>query len=355
MKKKIGIIGTGNISDIYIKNLETRFDNTEVYALSNHTREKAEKKAEQYGIKHIMTIEEIFTCKEIDIVLILTLPDSHYEIAKRSILAGKHTYIEKPIALEVSEAEELKKLAKERNIKLGCAPDTFMGGAFSTAYELVNEGLIGDILSATAFVANRGHENWHPNPEFYYKKGAGPLLDMGPYYITPLVRIIGNVTSVCAMTSKAFCERTITSEPHKGEIIKVEVDTHIAGTIRFENGATATIITSFDIAKNSLPQIELYGSKGTLKMPCPNDFGGDIYFCEYGSNEFKKIKYFDKYTDRVYNLRGLGISNMADSIDKGEEFLPNGNLATHVLEVMNSLIESGHKKKFIELKTKAYD
>lgn len=335
MKKyNIGIIGCGDISDIYVKNLSNKFDNTNVYALCNRTRKKAEVLAAKYNIEHVMDIDEIIACKDIDAILILTLPNSHYEIAKKCLLAKKHTYLEKPIAFTTEEGEELLAIARDNSILLGCAPDTFLGASLRTARKLIDEGLIGDITAASAFICFRGHEHWHPSPDFLYKKGAGPMLDIGPYYMTALVYLCGEAQAVSGFTSRAFTQRTITSQPLHGQMIDVEVDTHVSGNIRFKNGAIANVAASNDVCHHSLPTLELYGTKGSLKLPDPNWFSGPMYFCPWDENEFKEIKINPEFEAYKENSRGIGLSQLLSTLSTGEAPLASGTLANHVLGIM---------------------
>ena len=235
----VGIVGCGNISGIYLKNLTTVFGNVTVYACADLDAAKAKAAQEKYGIPHVMTFDEMLLSDEIETILNLTTPGSHYALSKRALLAGKNVYVEKPLALRYEDGKELVAIAKEKGLYLGCAPDTFLGAGIQTCMRLIGEGAIGRPIAASAFMMCRGHESWHPAPEFYYDIGGGPLLDMGPYYITALVRLLGRAESVMAYGAKAFEERTITSEPKKGTKIPVKVDTHNAGVIRIENGALA--------------------------------------------------------------------------------------------------------------------
>ncbi len=339
---KIGIIGCGNISDIYLQNLTTKFENTSVYALCDLMRDKAEAAAEKYHIPQVMDMDELIACSEIDAILILTLPASHYEISKKCLLAGKHAYVEKPIAFDKAEGEELVALATSKGLLLGCAPDTFLGASLRMAHKLIEEGLIGDITAANAFIGLPGHENWHPAPAFFYQKGGGPMLDIGPYYITALVSLCGPADAVCGFTRQAFKQRTITSEPLKGQVIDVEVETHVSGNIRFANGAIANVTTSFDICHHSLPNLEIYGTKGSLKLNDPNIFYQPIYYCPWGESEYKEITIDSSLDEVKENSRGVGLSQMLATLETGEKPLASGALASHVLAIMLAFEESSN-------------
>lgn len=351
MKKyKIGLVGCGNISDIYIENLNRRFPNTELYALCNRTRQKAINSAEKYGIPYVMEFYEMLECREIDVVLLLTLPESHYELAKQALEYGKHVYMEKPMGLCPAQAEDLAMTAKKKGLLLGCAPDTYLGAAVQTVKKFIEQGDLGDIVGGSAFVACRGHENWHPSPVFFYKRGGGPMLDMGPYYLTALVYLCGKVDCVAGMTSRTFENRTITSQPFAGEKIEVEVETHIAGVMRLKNGGIINVMTSFDVCNTTLPFIEIYGTKGSLKLPCPNNFSGELLFSPLGTKEYQKIEILPEYWQYQDNCRGLGLSVLLKEMDRtGNVPVENAEIAEHVLKVMCAFEESSKTQSFITI------
>lgn len=347
MKKiNIGVIGCGNISGIYFENLTKMFSNTSVYACSDVIEERAKKAAEKYNIPHVLSTEELLNCPAIDIILNITIPALHFEICKQALMAGKHVYVEKPLSLTIMQGNELTSLAKEKNLMLGCAPDTFLGGGLQTCRKLIDDGFIGTPIAATAFMVCHGHEGWHPDPEFYYQNGGGPMFDMGPYYLTTLISLLGPAKTVCGMTKITFPERIITSEKKFGNIIKVEVPTHIAGTIEFQNGAVATMITSFDVWSSTLPRIEIYGTLGTLVVPDPNTYDGPVLLKTAHGSEFKEIPLTHIYAD---NSRGIGLANMAKCIETGEGNIASGELANHVLEIMHGFHISSNSKKYYDL------
>lgn len=349
MKKvKVGIVGCGKISGIYLKNLTSTFLNTEVYAVSDLIEERAKEAAEKYNIPHIMSTDELINSKEIQIVLNLTTPQGHFDICKKALMAGKHVYVEKPLSLTLEQGNELLKLAKEKNLMIGGAPDTFLGAGLQTCRKLIDDGFIGTPVAATAFLTCHGHESWHPDPEFYYKTGGGPMFDMGPYYLTALVSLLGPAKTVCGMTKITFPERRITSQKKFGNIIKVEVPTHVAGNIEFENGVIASVITSFDIWSSTLPRIEIYGSLGTLIVPDPNTFGGPVMFRPAHCKEFKEIPLTHIYSE---NSRGIGLSDMANCILNGGTPRASGELTNHVLEIMQAFHTSSDTKKYVSLST----
>lgn len=345
----VGIIGCGNISGIYMQNLTEMFRNVELLAICDLDSEKAQAAAEKYGIKKIYTIDEMLADEQIEIVINLTTPIGHYELCKKILLAGKNAYVEKPLSLSLEEGKELVALAEEKGLLLGCAPDTFMGAGIQTAVKVIQDGIIGDVIGASAFMMCHGHESWHPAPEFYYQKGGGPMFDMGPYYLTALVSMIGSVESVSGMTSKSFETRTITSKPKYGEVIDVEVPTHVSGMLRFQNGAVASIITSFDVWGSTLPRIEVYGTRGSMLVPDPNCFGGEVLVKQSFAGEFEKVPLLFGHSE---NSRGYGVSDMADCLLNGRKDLrADGRKALHVLEIMHAIHTSSDTGKQIQLTT----
>ena len=336
-KMCIGVIGCGNISDIYFQNLTTRFDVTCVQACSDIDMDRAKKSAEKYGIPRAETVDELLADPEVDIILNITIPAGHYEICKKALLAGKHVYVEKPLSVTVEQGKELVALAEEKGLYIGCAPDTFLGGGLQTCRELLDSGIIGEPVAATAFFGHHGPERFHPDPSFLYKEGAGPMLDIGPYFLTALVSMMGPAKSVCGMATSGFQERTITFDcPKKGEKFPVETPSHVTGTVSFESGAVATIVTSFDVWGHTQPFIEVYGTKGVLRMPNPDTFGGPIHYLKEGETEFAEIPVSYPYSE---NSRGVGLADMASCILKGTAHKASGKMALHVLEILKGILE----------------
>ncbi|ADY12357.1 Gfo/Idh/MocA family protein [Sphaerochaeta globosa] len=347
-KLKVGIIGLGKISGIYLENLTKVFSHkVELVGVVDLLSERSASVAEQYKVKQYADVEALLGDPAIDLVLNLTTPQSHFALCKQALEAGKHVYVEKPLSLNVEQASALVELAQKKQLRLGCAPDTFLGAGIQTCRKLIDDGWIGRPVAASAFMMNHGHESWHPDPAFYYQVGGGPLFDMGPYYITAMVNLLGPVDSVTGYAQKSFETRTVTSEPKKGEVIDVEVATHIAGALHFESGAVATLVTSFDIWHHSMPRLEIYGTEGSLQVPDPNTFGGPILFCRKGTKEWKEIPLLFDYAE---NSRGLGVADIAQSIVEGSDNRASGVLARHVVEVMSSLILSADKKQQVAIK-----
>lgn len=378
---KIAIIGVGDISSIYITNITSKFRELEIYGLCDLIEERAKRGLESIKAlkekddsiripKIYKDMYEAFNDPEVDIILNLTRPYEHYEVTKEALLHGKHVYSEKPLAVDMEEADELVELAKSKGLLMGGAPDTFMGAGIQTARKLIDEGLIGDVLGANCAMVCHGHETWHPDPEFYYKRGGGPMLDMGPYYITALVQLLGKAKSVVGSTKKTFDKRTITSSPHFGEVIDVDVDTHLAGNIIFENGAIAQILTTFDVYYSPMAQakFEVYGTEGSLIVPDPNGFGGPVLMLRPEDdmegptsdpglmdkgivNFYEGFKTMPLMFDYKDNARALGLADMAKAIRTGRDFRANSQQQHHVLEILTSFTESSRENKFIDLRT----
>ncbi len=274
-RTKIGIVGTGNISSKYIEVCQS-FALLDLVACADLELEKARHAAEKHGIPHGGSVDELLSDAQIQIVVNLTPPAAHAQVAMAVLSAGKSVYNEKPLALKCEDALQMIEMARLRGLRIGCAPDTFLGAGLQTCRKLIDEGAIGMPVAATAFMLCHGHEVWHPNPEFYYQAGGGPMFDMGPYYLTALVSLLGPVTRVTGSARASFPEREIGSLPKKGQKIKVEVPTQVAGLLDFASGVICTIITSFDVWSHTLPHLEIYGSEGTLSLPDPNTFGGPV-------------------------------------------------------------------------------
>lgn len=332
-KTKIGIIGCGNISSIYLQNLNQRFTTVEVAAVADLFVERAKSQAEEYGVARALDTEELLQDKDIEIILNLTTPAGHADICRRALQAGKHVYVEKPLSIALEDGAELKKLAAEKGLLLGGAPDTFMGAGIQTCLDLIQQGKIGRPIGATAFMVNHGHESWHPDPEFYYQVGGGPMFDMGPYYLTALFALMGPAARITGSAAISFKQRTITSEKKKGTVIDVEVPTHVTGIIDLQSGAVATIMTSFDVWQSKLPRIEIYGSEGTLCVPDPNTFEGPVYIGLPGKDSFEEVEVKRPYAE---NSRGLGIADMARALREGKtDHRASGDMTYHVLEAMH--------------------
>ena len=331
--KRIGILGCGDLSPIYLENITGQFgDKLEVAGVCDLIQERAQQRSSEFSIRKIYCdMNEMLADPAVDIVLNLSQPYAHYDAVTAALNAGKHVYTEKPLSATLEEGIKLRELVKAKGLLIGGAPDTFLGAGLQTCRKLIDDGSIGDIVGASAFMICRGHESWHPNPEFYYKHGGGPMMDMGPYYITALVNLLGAVKSVTGVAKTSFSTRTITSSPNHGTIITVDVPTHYTGVMEFENGTAATIVMSFDIHATELPLIEIYGSDGTLSVPDPNTFGGPVRLFKPDDGEFLDVPLKFGYKE---NSRGLGLYDMVCHLEDNSPFRASGKLLFHVLEVM---------------------
>jgi predicted dehydrogenase len=343
---KVGIVGAGNISATYVATLGT-FDFVSVKCVNDISEAAARKIADEFGIKAV-TLDAMLADPEIGLVINLTVPTAHYGVSKRALLAGKHVYSEKPLGVSMAEAEELMALARAGDLRLGCAPDTFLGGGHQLTRRLYDEGRIGTAVAATAMLLLPGHEHWHPNPAFFYGRGGGPMLDVGPYYVTNLIALLGPVREVFGAAKVTRIERTVKTEPRFGETIKVLTPTHLTGVMEFHSGATVTIATSFDVVKHRHNQIEIYGSKGTMVTPDPNHFTGKVEVFTEGAEGWEEVAVDHPYTEGVpgrLGLRGLGAAEMVDALRAGRPHRVSAELAFHALEVMTAFERSAQARR----------
>ncbi len=274
---KVGIVGCGAISAAYLEKSK-RFRDIEVVACADLDMERARERAEEFEVEKACTVDELLADQQIEIVINLTIPKAHASVGLQALEVGKSIYVEKPLAVQRAEARQMLELAAAKGLRVGGAPDTFLGGAHQTCRKLIDDGWIGEPIAANAFMMGHGHESWHPDPEFYYELGGGPMFDMGPYYLTALVNMMGPVERVSGCTRITFPQRTITSEKKYGKVIDVETPTHVTGIMEFKNGAVGHITTSFDVWGARLPNIEIYGTEGSLSVPDPNGFGGTVLY-----------------------------------------------------------------------------
>lgn len=372
---KVAIIGTGAISEIYLQNILYAFREIELRGFYDLVQERAEKAAEyvrnaiRKGVKTpepmiYKDMYEAFDDPEVDVILNLTRPCDHFDVSKKALEHGKHVYSEKPLGVNMDEVNTLIALAESKGLKLGGAPDTFMGAGIQTCRKLIDDGMIGDVIGGSCAMVCHGHETWHPDPTFYYKKGGGPMLDMGPYYITALVNLVGEAKGVMGMAKKSFAKRVITSAPHYGEVIDVDVDTYLSGNIEFSNGAIVQMFTTFDVYYTGQARFELYGTKGTMMVPDPNCFGGPVLvyrpedqaaasvtdpalekknwpnYC----NGFREVPLMFDYSE---NSRALGLADMCRAIHTGRGWRADYRLQRHVMEIMAAFSESCEKGTYI--------
>jgi predicted dehydrogenase len=344
-RTKIGIIGCGAISSAYLSQCP-KFDILEVAACADIMPERAQARAAEHNVPRACSVDELLSDPDIEIVVNLTIPAAHHEIALAAVRAGKSVWNEKPLTITRQDGKELLDEAGNRGVLVGCAPDTFLGAGNQTCRKLIDDGWIGQPVAATAFMMCHGHESWHPDPAFYYKVGGGPMFDMGPYYLTALVNLMGPACRVCGSARVTFAERTITSQPKFGEKITVDVPTHVAGVIDFAAGGIATIIQSFDVWHCALPFIEIYGTEGTLSVPDPNRTDGPAKVRRAGATEWSEVPLVHNY---AAVSRSTGIADMAYALRSGRPHRASGELAYHVLDMMHAFHDASDTGAYIEL------
>lgn len=351
MKKKIGMIGCGGISGAYFKGVDA-FDNAEIGVCADLDLDAAKAKVAEFKPgTPVVTVDELLADPEVFLVLNLTTPQSHVDLNLRALEAGKHAYCEKPFGLDRDGARKVLSLAKEKGLRVGCAPDTFLGEGIQNARKILDDGTIGRPLSGVAFCMGHGHESWHKQPAFYYLKGGGPLLDMGPYYITALVNLLGPVKRVTAVAARGFDERIAAS----GERLNVEVNTQCSGVLEFVNGAVVTLVMSFDVWINHCPMIELYGETGSMTVPNPNAFTGAVEVCEAGpmGGGKRQLDWSESTKSYAHEVgRGIGPCEMIDAIAADRPHRCSGDLAAHVLDVMLAYDESSESGRHVELESR---
>ncbi|KAA9006121.1 Gfo/Idh/MocA family protein [Histidinibacterium aquaticum] len=359
MKKLgVGIIGCGNISAAYLR-LGPLFRALDMRAVADINMEAANARAEEFGVR-AHTVEDLLAADDIDVIVNLTIPAAHYEVSTRILEAGKHAYSEKPLVLTLEEGEALRSLASSKNLRIGSAPDTFLGGAHQLARAAIDEGGLGKIVGGTAHVMNHGMENWHPNPDFFFQPGAGPILDLGPYYITNLIQLIGPVARVTAMAAATWPERTIGNGPREGQTVPVDTPTNIHGILEFANGALVTLGASWDVWSHGHYNMELYGENGSIFVPDPNFFGGKVEITERDGDRtevpgrehpFGVPNQDHPKHGALANYRCAGLADMAEGIASGRKHRCDIDLAVHAVEVMTGILRAAEEKSFVEMTT----
>jgi len=345
-KVGIGIVGLGNISSAYLKAAQG-FPVLDIKAVADMNPAAAEARAAEFGVKAV-SMDALFADPEIEIILNLTIPKAHVDVGLRAVDAGKHVYSEKPLGIVFAEGKKLVEAARAKNLRVGSAPDTFLGGSHQTARRIMDEGQLGQAVGGTAYFMCPGHERWHPNPAFYYEAGGGPMLDMGPYYITDLVNLLGPVARVFGTGTMLRDTRTITSKERNGEVIPVHVATHVSGSLVFANGAVVQISMSFDVAGHKHVPLEIYGTEASLIVPDPNHFGGQVELLKKGG-EWANVDTDQPYADG--NYRSIGLADMAHAIVENRPHRASGDLALHVLEVMEAFETSSRTGQVVEITT----
>jgi predicted dehydrogenase len=343
---RVGVVGCGVVAHRYVEG-SAAFDTFDVVACADLDGALAHAFGQAHGLEP-EPVEALVASPELDVVLNLTPANAHAAVSSAALEAGKHVYTEKPLATSLADATALVAEAERRGVRIGCAPDTFLGGGHQTARALIDQGVIGQAVGGTATFMCPGHERWHPNPAFYYEVGGGPMLDMGPYYITDLVNLLGPVAQVAGFAVTPRKERIITSEARNGERIPVYVPTHVAGVMAFANGAVVQIAMSFDVAGHKHVPIEVYGTEGTLIVPDPNRFAGPVEYLKKGG-QFENCEVTAPYADG--NYRSLGVADLAHAIRSKRPHRANGSLALHVLEVMEAFHTAAETGRTVTITT----
>ena len=359
----VGIIGCGIISTVYMQNMPL-FAGVKLVACADMRAEAAQAQAEKFGIQ-ARRVDALLASDDIDIVINLTIPNAHFAVSHAALTAGKHVFGEKPLTTSLDDARRLVAEAESRNLLIGCAPDTFLGAGGRLARRFIDEGTVGKILSGTAMLMSHGMEHWHPDPEFFYKPGGGPILDLGPYYLGALVNLLGPIASVQAQGSIGFAERIVTAAgPRTGDAIKVETLTTITALLSFVSGAQISLMMSWDVWKHAHPAIELYGTEGSMRVPDPNFFGGVIDYTArdgdwqqadsstmiFGAPNWRSPNWPASRASQA-NYRCLGLAELARAATTGTPHRSSGKLALHVLEAMYGLLEAAETGRSVKIET----
>ena len=344
---RIGLIGCGNISAAYLR-AAGFFPELEFAACADLDESRAGARAGEFGLRAV-SVEALLADPAIEIVLNLTIPQAHVAVGLEAVRHGKHVHCEKPLGVSTAEARPLLEAAAAAGLRVGVAPDTFLGGAHQTARRLIDEGAIGQVLSGTAFMMNHGHEHWHPDPAFYYAAGGGPMFDMGPYYLTNLVNLLGPVARVTGFATAGFERRMVSSEARRGAVIDVAVATHVSGLLQFVGGAVVSIVTSFDVWQHRHGNMELYGTEGSMVVPDPNRFGGTVSVAKR-RDAWADMPLSHGFADG--NFRGIGLADMARGIRSGRAHRCDGAMGFHVLEVMEAFGRASAEGRVIEIESR---
>lgn len=358
-KLGVGIIGCGNISTSYL-GLAPNFGALEVRAVADLNMDAAQARADEYEGVRAETVDGLLAADDIDLIINLTIPAAHFEVTKRILEAGKHAYSEKPFVLSLEEGEELREICEKTGLRVGSAPDTWMGGAHQFARSIIDSGKLGEITSGTAHVLSPGMESWHPNPDFFFQPGAGPMLDIGPYYVTNLIQLLGPVKRVVALGNKGKAARIIGNGAREGEAVPVEVDTNISALLEFDSGAQINVMTSWDVWGTTHQNMELYGTEGTIFVPDPNFFGGVVSTVGKDRTTVEESQWdhafgIDNQEDNNgngrANYRTAGVADMAQAIVEGRPHRCSMELALHAVEVMTATLKSIDEGGFVEMTT----
>ncbi len=344
---RVGVVGCGKISDVYLENCNASGD-VEVVACADLDEGRAREKAARHGVPRPESVAGLLAEEDIEVVLNLTVPQAHATVSLAALREGKSVHTEKPLSIDLRDGRRTLDEARDRNLRVGCAPDTFLGGGLQTCRKLIDEGAIGEPVAATASLLSHGPEDWHPDPGFFYQPGAGPMFDIGPYYLTALATLVGPVRRVTGSARATFRERVITSEPKYGTRIEVNTPTHVTGVMDFENGAVGTIVTTFDVWTEYVPRIEIYGTEGSLRLPDPNTFGGPVGLWRVGGDGWTDVPLTHDHTG---DSRGIGLMDLARALRSGGSHRATGELGYHVLEIMHAFLDSSREGRHVEVES----
>lgn len=348
MPLKIGIIGCGNISPLYLA-APKYFPQIDFVALSDLDMDLARARAEEFGIAEVLTVDELLARPDIDIVVNLTVPQAHAAVARAVLEAGKHVYNEKPLATDLEDAKTLLDLAESKGLRVACAPSTFLGAAVQTCRKLLDDGAIGEPVAFSATMLQRGMESWHPNPSFFYQPGAGPMFDIGPYYLAALLALLGPVRRVSGMARISFKERTIGSQRLAGTTFEVNTPTHIVSTLEFESGVIGTLTTSFDVWAHEQPKFEIYGSEGSLSLAAPNAMDGPVR-THAATGDWQEHPLVHEFRT-LESGWGLALVDLIAAVEQGRPHRADGKFALHALEVMHATLSAAETGGTVTLTT----
>jgi predicted dehydrogenase len=343
---RVGLVGCGVIAKVYAEKMNA-LPFVELAACADVMPERAQAFAAQHGTR-ALSVDQLIEGDDVDVVLNLTIPQAHFDVTMRALSARKSVFSEKPLAVGFDDGRRLVQKAEEQGVRLGCAPDTFLGAGLQTCRKLIDDGAIGEPVAANGFMLSPGPESWHPGPAIFYKKGAGPLFDMGPYYLTALTVLLGPARRVTSSARITRAERTIGSEPLRGQKIRVEVPTHVASVVDFASGPVATLVTSFDVQASRNRWIEIQGTEGTLSVPDPNTFGGDVQIRRSYRDDWQTVQLTHA---NAKQSRGLGLADMVLALQRNRPHRATGALALHVLELMEGAVRASETGRHVTLTT----
>lgn len=344
---RVGIVGCGVISTVYARKLNA-LPSVELVACADLELERAERLAAEHDIPRVLDTDALLADPGIDVVVNLTIPAAHFAVSHAALEAGKSLYSEKPLALSFADGRTLAEAAAARGLQVGCAPDTFLGAGLQTCRKAIDDGVIGEPVAANGFMLSPGPERWHPRPQIFYQHGAGPLFDIGPYYLTALVALLGPARRITGVSRITHPRRQIKSEPLRGEWMEVEVPTHVSSVIEFAAGPIATLVTSFDVQATRYRHIEVYGTDGTLAVPDPNTFGGPVRLRRPGAQEWEELPLTHANAEQS---RGIGLGDMVRALQTGRPHRASLELSTHVLELMEASLRSAQAGRHVVLTT----